>query len=297
MEYIPAKHIVLNSNSAGHWFGIDYNMNIYRGCCHGCIYCDSRSSCYGIQDFDTVRAKENALQIIRDDLRRKTRTGVVGMGSMSDPYNPMEEKEQLTRHALELIHAFGFGVSIATKSSLILRDIDILQDIARYAPVLLKITITAANDDLCRKVEPHAPVSSERFEAIRQLTEAGLFTGILLMPVLPFIEDTDENILEIVEKAHGVSARFIYPAFGMTLRDIQRDWYYGKLIQQFPKEHLVDKYQKRYGSSYRCASPRAKHLWTIFSRQCQDRNILYDMKDITCAYKRGYESQQLTLQI
>ncbi len=297
MEYIPAKHIVQNSHSAGHWFGIDYNMNIYHGCCHGCIYCDSRSACYGIQDFDIVQAKEDALRIIRDDLRRKTRTGVVGMGAMSDPYNPMEEKEQLTRHALELIHAFGFGVSIATKSSLILRDMDILKDIARYAPVLLKITVTAADDNLCKKVEPNAPVSSERFEAIRQLTEAGLFTGILLMPVLPFIEDTDENIMKIVEKAHEVNARFIYPAFGMTLRDIQRDWYYGKLIQQFPNERLVDKYQKRYGSSYRCASPRAKHLWAIFSQQCRDRNILYDMKDITCAYKRRYENQQLTLQI
>ena len=297
MEYIPAKHIVTNVPSAGQWFGIDYNMNIYRGCCHGCIYCDSRSACYRIQDFDKVRAKKDALRIIRDDLRRKTRTGVVGMGAMSDPYNPMEESLQLTRHALELIHAFGFGVAIATKSDLILRDIDILKDIAQYAPVLLKVTVTAAEDGLCKKIEPRAPVSSRRFEAIRQLSEVGLFTGILLMPVLPFIEDTDENILEIVEKAHEAKARFIYPAFGMTLRDVQRDWYYGKLIQQFPDERLVEKYQKRYGSSYRCVSPRTKHLWSIFSQQCSDRNILFDMKDIICAYKRGYENQQLTLQI
>ncbi len=297
MEYIPAKHIVTNVPSADQWFGINYNMNIYRGCCHGCIYCDSRSACYRIQNFDKVRAKKDALRIIRDDLRRKTRTGVVGMGAMSDPYNPMEESLRLTRHALELIHAFGFGAAIATKSDLVLRDIDILKDIARYAPVLLKVTVTAAEDDLCKKIEPHAPVSSKRFEAIRQLSKAGLFTGVLLMPVLPFIEDTDENILEIVEKAHEAKARFIYPAFGMTLRDVQRDWYYGKLIQQFPNERLVEKYQKHYGSSYRCVSPRAKHLWSIFSQQCSARNILFDMKDIICAYKRGYENQQLTLQI
>ncbi len=297
MDLIPAKHIVTNTKAPGQWFGIDSNMNIYRGCSHGCIYCDSRSACYRIEDFDRVRAKEDALRIIRDDLRRKTRTGVVGMGAMSDPYNPFEEKELLTRHALELIHAFGFGVSIATKSGLILRDMDILRDIASHSPVLLKITVTAAEDALSQKVEPHAPPSSIRFEAVRRLSEAGLFTGILLMPVLPFIEDTDENILGIVEKAHHAGARFIYPAFGMTLRDRQRDHYYGELIRAFPGERLVARYQTRYGSSYRCTSPRARHLWMIFAQHCRQRQILYDMKDIICAYKRGYGDGQLTLQI
>ena len=125
MEYVPAKTIVTRTKSTA-WFGIDYNMNIYRGCCHGCIYCDSRSACYQIDHFDTVRAKEDALRIIRDDLRRKVKTGVVGTGAMSDPYNPFEKKEELTRHALQLVDAFGFGAAIATKSDLILRDIDIL---------------------------------------------------------------------------------------------------------------------------------------------------------------------------
>lgn len=203
----------------------------------------------------------------------------------------------LTRHALELIDAFDFGVTIATKSDLILRDIDILQDIARHSPVLLKITITAASDSLCRKVEPFAPVSSLRSEAIRRLSEAGLFAGILLMPVLPFIEDTDENILAIVEMAARAGARFIYPAFGMTLRDRQREYYYGKLIERFPQERLIARYRARYGSSYMCSSPRAGHLWEIFTRRCREEKILYDMKDITCAYKRGYEDPQITLQI
>lgn len=297
MDSIPAKHIVTNRKTPGQWFGTDFNMNIYRGCSHGCIYCDSRSACYGIEDFDTVHAKEDALRIIRDDLRRKTKKGVVGMGAMSDPYNPQEEHALLTRHALELIDAFEFGVTIATKSDLILRDMDILQSIARHSPVLLKITITAAEDSLCGKVEPHAPASSLRFEAIRRLSEAGLFAGILLMPVLPFIEDTDENILAIVEKAAQSGARFIYPAFGMTLRDRQRDYYYGKLIERFPQERLIARYQARYGSSYMCTSPRAQHLWEIFAQSCREKKILYDMKDITCAYKRGYGDPQLTLQI
>ena len=185
MEYVPAKTIVTRTKSTA-WFGIDYNMNIYRGCCHGCIYCDSRSACYQIDHFDTVRAKEDALRIIRDDLRRKVKTGVVGTGAMSDPYNPFEKKEELTKHALQLVDAFGFGAAIATKSDLILRDIDILSDIKEHSPVLCKITITAAGDGLASKLEPGVCPSSARFEAVKMLSEAGIFTGILLMPVLPF---------------------------------------------------------------------------------------------------------------
>lgn len=136
IEYISAKTIVTRTKASGSWFGIDYNMNIYRGCCHGCIYCDSRSDCYQIEGFDRVRAKQDALRIIRDDLRRKVRQGVVGTGAMSDPYNPFEEELELTRHALELLEAYGFGAAIATKSSLIERDVDILKGIALQAPVL-----------------------------------------------------------------------------------------------------------------------------------------------------------------
>ena len=126
MEYIPAKQI-LSRNRSTAWFGTDYTMNLYRGCCHGCIYCDSRSACYGIEDFGRVRAKENALALLRDELRRKVRPGIVGMGSMSDPYNPFEGELQLTRHALELLDAYGFGAAIATKGDGITRDIDVLR--------------------------------------------------------------------------------------------------------------------------------------------------------------------------
>ena len=173
MESIPAKTIV-TKNKSTKWFGMDYTMNIYKGCNHGCIYCDSRSSCYGINQFDTVRIKEDALRVIRDDLRRKVKKGVIGMGSMSDPYNPYEKKLSLTRHALELIDAFDFGVGIATKSDLITRDMDILSGIQEHSPVICKITITTCDDELSKKIEPQAPVSSKRFETVGKLREQGI---------------------------------------------------------------------------------------------------------------------------
>lgn len=293
MEYIPAKTIVTRNKSTS-WFGTEYNMNIYRGCCHGCIYCDSRSDCYRIDHFDTVRAKENALKIIRSDLQRKIRSGVIGTGSMSDPYNPFEKELLLTRHALELVGAFGFGIAIATKSDLVTRDIDILKEIQEQSPVLIKITITAAEDSLSAKVEPHAPPSSKRFAAVRSLADAGIFCGLLMMPVLPFIEDNRENILSIVSQAAENGARFIYPAFGMTTRPGQREFYYAKLDELFPGEGIRQKHGRRYGASYECASPRAKELFHLFSGACQQHGLLYQMKDIISAYKQGYENSQLS---
>ena len=294
METIPAKTIVTRTKGGG-WFGIDYNMNIYRGCCHGCIYCDSRSDCYQIKNFDTVKAKDRALEIIRDDLRCKVKRGVVGTGAMSYPYNPFEKKEQLTRHALELVSAYGFGAAVATKSDLITRDIDVLQEIAAYSPVLCKITVTTADDTLAAKVEPYAPSSSARFAAIRELGRAGLFAGVLLMPVLPYLEDDPDNIREIVHLAAENGARFIYPAFGMTLRANQRDWYYEKLDILFPGKRLREIYEKRYGNAYECRSPRAAALWKLFTEECGRHGLLYRMQDIIRGYKSGYETEQLRL--
>lgn len=294
MEYLPAKTIVTKTKGDA-WFGIDYNMNIYRGCCHGCIYCDSRSDCYQIKDFDTVKAKENALQIIRDDLRRKVRTGVVGTGAMSDPYNPFEQELLLTRHALELVDAFGFGAAIATKSILMLRDMDILEGIREHSPVLCKVTITTVDDGLAAKVEPGAPSSSERFAMLEQLTGRGIFAGILLMPALPWLEDNEENVLAIVKRAHEVGARFIYAAFGMTLRNNQREWYFDQLERLFPGQGLAERYIRQYGNRYNCTSPRAAVLWKRFAAECERYGILYQMKDIIHAYRRGYEITQLNL--
>lgn len=295
MEYIPAKTIVTKVKGPANWFGIDYNMNIYKGCCHGCIYCDSRSDCYGVDHFDKVRVKEDALRIIRDDLRRKTRTGVVGTGAMSDPYNPFERELKLSRHALELCDAFEFGAAVATKSSLLERDIDILKSIATHSPVLLKITVTTAGDELAAKLEPNVSRPAERFRLIEKLSDAGLYAGILLMPVLPFIEDNAENIGEIVRRAGEAGARFIYPAFGMTLRGNQRVWYYQKLNELFPGKGLVEAYQRRYGEYYECVSPRAGKLKRFFEDECRKRKILYRMEDIISQYKRPYRVEQMTL--
>ena len=295
MEYISAKTIVTKTKAPSKWFGIDYNMNIYKGCCHGCIYCDSRSDCYGVDRFDQVRAKENALEIIRNDLRRKTRRGVVGTGAMSDPYNPFERKLKLSRHALELCDAFEFGAAIATKSSLLERDIDVLQSIADHSPVLLKITVTTAEDDLAAKIEPRVSRPSDRFGTMKKLSAAGLYTGILLMPVLPFIEDNRDNIGEIIRRAEEAGARFIYPAFGMTLRGNQRVWYYQKLDELFPGEGLIEAYQKKYGEYYECISPNAGKLWEYFSEECRKRQIVYRMEDIISQYKRPYKVTQMTL--
>lgn len=292
MELIPAKTIVSGYSEQNAWFGCNYNMNIYKGCSHGCIYCDSRSECYNVSNFDEVRAKENALLTIEHDLRSKRRTGVIGTGAMSDPYNPFEKEFELTRGALELINRYGFGVAIATKSDLIVRDVAILKEIATHSPVLIKLTITSADDELCRKLEPRAPISSKRFEAIKKLSDAGLFAGVLLMPVLPFIEDTEANVTGIVERAHQSGARFIYPAFGVTLRQNQRDWFYNKLDELFPS--VKEKYIKTFGNSYECRCPNHKELWELFRHECDKFGIFNKMDEIISAYNDGYESSQLS---
>ncbi|NLE25279.1 MAG: radical SAM protein [Clostridiaceae bacterium] len=293
MDFVTAKTIVSGYAENNSWFGNNYNMNIYKGCSHGCIYCDSRSECYKVDNFDKVRAKENALTLIEQELRSKRKKGVVGTGAMSDPYNPYEKEYKLTRGALELINHYGFGVSIATKSDLIIRDIDILREISKHSPVLIKITITTADDALCRKVEPNAALSSQRFEAIRELSSQGIFAGILMMPVLPFIEDTDDNINNIIELAKKSGTKFIYPAFGVTLRQNQRDWYYKKLDELFPT--IKDKYIKHFGNSYECRSPRAKELFGLLKKKCNDAGILYKMNDIITEYKKPYQIEQLSL--
>ena len=293
MEYIPAKTILHRSKST-QWFGTDHTLNLYRGCCHGCIYCDSRSDCYGIEGFDQVRAKQDALRILRDELRRKVKPGFAGMGAMSDPYNPFEETELLTRHALELLDAYGFGVTAATKSDLITRDIDLFQSIQSHSPVICKITVTTVDGELAAKVEPRAPSPERRLAAIKALSDADVFTGVLLMPVLPFLEDSWEQVEGVLEGAARAGARFVYPAFGMTLRDGQREHYLQRLEDLFPGQGLAQRYRTRYGSRYECASPRAAELWERFRRRCRELGILCEMKHIVSAAKRGYGDRQLT---
>ncbi|MBC5737679.1 radical SAM protein [Lawsonibacter faecis] len=293
MEYIPAKHLVLRNQSTA-WFGTDHTMNIYKGCCHGCIYCDSRSECYGVEEFDRVRAKENALAIIRDDLQRKVKPGIIGTGSMSDPYNPFEEELKLTRHALELIDAYQFGVAIATKSDLIVRDIDLLQFIRAHSPVICKITVTTTDDALAAKIEPRAPSPTRRLAAVGALSDAGIFAGVLLMPVLPFLEDSVGSVLAVAEAAAEAGAKFVYPAFGMTMRGGQRSHFLAQLDRLFPGENLSARYLRQYGDRYRCASPNARRLWERFSARCGELGLLCEMKHIVSAYQKGYGDRQLT---
>lgn len=288
MEQIPAKHILTRNKSTA-WFGTDHTMNLYRGCSHGCIYCDSRSECYGDETFDTVKEKAEALELLRNELRRKIRPAFIGMGSMSDPYNPFEKELELTRRALMLIHAYECGVAVCTKSDLILRDADLYADIQRQAPVICKLTVTTVDDALAAQLEPGAPSPSARRKAIEGLSKRGIFAGAVLMPVLPFLTDSVENVLAVVDAVADAGGRFVYPTFGMTLRDRQRAYYYEQLDRKFPG--LRQQYEKQYGQRYECPSPSARELWAAFSRRCEERGLLYEMRKIVSAAKGPYDTQ------
>ncbi len=291
MQTIPAKTIVTPVKNSAGWFGARYNMNLYRGCCHGCIYCDSRSACYCDDDFDTVRAKQDALRIVRDALRRKVRTGVVSTGAMSDPYNSFERSTALTRHALELLAAYGFGAAIATKSDLICRDIDVLREVSAGAPVLCKLTITTTDDALARALEPHAPPPSARLDALARLHDAGLHTCVLLMPVLPWLTDDADSVRTLVHRVRETGTVCIYPALGLTMRDRQRAYFYQALDRAFPG--LKQRYIARYGTRYECSVPHARALWSTFTAACDETGVFYQMRDITRRYQRGYEQLSL----
>ncbi|MGL4910965.1 MAG: radical SAM protein [Romboutsia sp.] len=295
VEYIPTKVIISNYKENPHWFGINYTMNIYKGCCHGCIYCDSRSSCYQIIDFDRVRIKDNSTQIIAKDLKSKQRKGVVGTGAMSDPYNPFEKKYGLTREALNLIDENRFGISIATKSDLITRDIDILKRIQTHSPVIIKMTITTYEDDLCEKIEKNVCNTSARFKALKELSDNGIYSGVLLMPILPFINDSEENIKNIIKTAYECGAKFIFSyGLGVTLRHNQREYYFEQLRKIFPKSNLDKKYIEAYGENYENPATNYEHLWNVFKSECKKYNILYDMEDIIEDYKNKYEKTQIS---
>ena len=294
MEFIKAKTILSKEKYGNEWYGIDYKMNLYRGCPHGCIYCDSRSNCYHIENFDVPRGKENTLEILEYELSKRHEKGVVGIGSMSDTYNPNEIKYEITRNALKLLSKYNYGVSIDTKSDLILRDLDILKEINAKNNVIIKITITTPNDELSKIIEPRVCVSSKRFAAIKKLTDNGIFAGIMMNPVLPFITDSEKDIKELVRLAHESGAKFIHSYMGMTLRENQRDYYYEQLDKHF--KGLKEKYIKYYGERYNCPVPNYKELYKVFTNECNKYGILYNMKDIIKAYKKEIkENEQISL--
>ena len=258
---IQAKTILNHVKQPDTYFGLKYNMNLYRGCQHQCIYCDSRSECYQIGNFADIHVKVNAVDLLADALPRKRVRGTIGFGSMNDPYMPVERKYRLCRRALEVIAAHQFPVHIITKSDLVLRDLDLLMEINNvYAAV--SFTITAADDRLARQTEPGAPSSSARFAAMRALADAGIHTGVTMMPILPFVGDTEENVARLVELAHQSGASYILPWFGMSLRAGSRDWYFDQLDESFPG--IKAKYVRQFGGRYECNSPHWQELDQIF---------------------------------
>ncbi len=264
---IQAKTLLSASKTPDPWFGIKYTMNLYRGCQHRCIYCDSRSECYGIEDFDgEVLVKANALALLRRELPRKRVKGYVGTGSMNDPYMPLEREVRLTRGALAILAEFGFPVHILTKSDLVLRDVDLLGAIRAATDetgAVISFTITTADDDLARKLEPGAPPPSARFRALAALAAQGFRTGVMLMPILPFLEDSVANLTAIVTQAHDLGAAHVVPAFGVTLRDRQRAHFYGQLDRDFPG--LRQRYERAYGNRYFAPIPNAARLEATFN--------------------------------
>lgn len=292
---IKAKTIVQNKADKNHfWFGFDYNMNLYQGCHHGCIYCDSRSDCYQISNFAQVKVKQDALTLLAKELCSKKRKGVIAFGATSDPYNHYEPHLKITNQALEIIAQTGFGLMITTKSHTIINDLELLKQISAKQSLLVCITITCASDKLSQLIEPNVSPSSKRFATIKQLRQQQLYAGVLMAPILPFINDTPENIKALVYQAHLANASFIYPMFGVTLRDKQREYFYKQLDDLFPG--LKERYIKQFGNNYLCNSPRINELKKVFISECRKYNITYQMEDIINGYKQtDAVFQQLSL--
>ncbi len=255
-------------------------MNIYRGCTHGCIYCDSRSDCYQMDhEFEDVEVKINAPELLEDALRRKRKPCMIGTGSMSDPYLPLEKTERLTRKCLEIIYRRGCGVTLITKSDLVLRDIELLKSINERAKCVVQMTLTTYDDALCHIVEPNVAVTSRRFEVLQCLKEAGIPTIVWMTPTLPFINDTPENIKGILGycEAAGVKGIFSFGC-GLTLRSGDREYYYQKLNEHFPG--LTEKYIATFGGAYEIKGPNADALEEMVERFCRRRGLLHDINEI-----------------
>ena len=267
MHFVNTKGI-LNGN------GGYYGMNIYRGCSHGCIYCDSRSRCYQFtHPFEDIEVKQNAPELLEKALRSKRKKCMIGTGAMSDPYMHCEEQLRLTRKCLEIILKYGFGAAIQTKSDRILQDIDLLDQINRAVKCVVQITLTTYDDNLCRLVEPNVCNTKRRIEVLEQMKERNIPTVVWLTPVLPFINDTEENITAILNECIRVGVKgIICFDMGLTLREGDREYYYAALDRHFPG--LKKKYIECFGNAYELSSPNAGKLMKMFHRICSDNGIL-----------------------
>lgn len=272
MHFKKAKTILSSHNDG---------MNIYRGCTHGCIYCDSRSDCYQMDhDFEDIEVKINAPELLEEALGRKKHACMIGTGAMCDPYMHCEKELCLTRKCLEIIKKYGFGVSVQTKSSLILRDKELLAEINRNFKAVVNITITTADDKLCKIIEPNVAVTSERFAVLKEFQSLGVPTVVWMTPILPFINDTEENIREITERCAdcGVKGIITFGGMGVTLRQGDREYFYSCLDRHFPG--LKERYSKTYGLSYEIPSPDSKELMGVFKRLCKKYGIMTSTNEI-----------------
>ena len=270
MHFVDAKGILSAKNG----------MNIYRGCSHGCIYCDSRSTCYQIKhDFEDIEVKQNAPKLLEDTLRRKRKKCMIGTGSMCDPYIHCEEKLGLTRKCLEIIDRYGFGLALQTKSSRIVRDLDLLKSINLKSKCVVQMTLTTYDENLCRIIEPNVSTTLERFETLKIMRDNGIPTVVWLSPVLPFINDNEENLRGILKYCFDAGVKCIICfGIGTTMREGDREYFYTALERHFPG--IKQKYISRFGSSYECTSDNNNMLMEIFHSECNAHGVVHNVGHI-----------------
>ena len=289
MHFVDAKGLV--TGNSGH-----HGMNIYRGCTHGCIYCDSRSKCYQFTHaFEDIEVKQNAPELLESYLKSKRKRCMIGTGSMSDPYMHCEEELGLTKRCLEVISKYECGIAIQTKSDRILRDIDLLDEINQKAKAVVEITLTTYDDDLCSKIEPNVCNTKRRIEVLEEMKKRGIPTIVWLTPILPFINDTTENVNAILQECVRVGVKgIICFNMGVTLREGDREYFYEALDKHFPG--IKQKYISTYGNSYDITSPNNKKLMGIFTDICKTNNIIYKPNDCFAYMNELPEKyQQMTL--
>ena len=267
MHFVDAKGILTSNNGM-------HGMNIYRGCSHGCIYCDSRSRCYQFtHPFEDIEVKQNAPELLEKTLRSKRKKCMIGTGAMSDPYLHCEETLGLTRKCLEIIKKYDFGISIQTKSDMILRDIDLLDEINKSAKCVVQMTLTTYDDDLCRILEPNVCNTKRRIEVLEEMQKRGIPTIVWITPILPYINDTEENVTIILKECARVGVKGIIDfGMGLTLREGDREYYYAALDKHFPG--MKQRYIERYGNAYELPSPNAKVLQGILRRICNENGMI-----------------------
>ena len=268
MHFVDAKGILTGSGGSN-------GMNIYRGCTHGCIYCDSRSKCYQFtHPFEDIEVKQNAPELLDAALKSKRKKCMIGTGSMSDPYMHCEEELQLTRRCLEIILKHGFGLAIQTKSDRILRDIDLLSEINQSAKCVVQMTLTTYDDDLCKILEPNVCNTKRRIEVLEEMKKRGIPTIVWMTPILPFINDTEENVTAILNECVRVGVKGVIDfGMGLTLREGDREYYYAALDRHFPG--MKERYIRRYGNAYELQSPNARQLQKVFHSICKEHSILH----------------------